>query len=100
MDNVLTYLRAFAWQHETATVLFFIGITALLAFAFVAEIVRAFHVLRTIRTRRVRQPPEENPTVNLGDDVKPSGTTLHDEMVQRDRDLEKWREEHKGQLEP
>lgn len=100
MDNVLTFAHTFARQHETATILFFIGTAALLAFAFVVEIVRAFHVLRAIRARRARQPPEENPTVNLGHDIKAPAATLHDEMVRRDRDVEKWREEHKGQLEP
>jgi hypothetical protein len=100
MDNVLTKVRAIAWQHETTIILFFIGIAALLAFAFVREILSALYVLRALRARRARQPPEENPTANLGHDTKPPAATLHDEMARRDRDLEKWREEHKGQLEP
>jgi hypothetical protein len=54
MDNVITFARTIARQHETATILFFIGIAALLAFAFVREILRAFYVFRARPQRKIQ----------------------------------------------
>jgi hypothetical protein len=92
MKDAFAFARQIFWDHETGTIIFFIGIAGLLVFALVNEITNAR------RARRARQPPKENPTAKFG----PNSTlpnTQSDEMAQRDRDLEKWRAEHKAQFE-
>ena len=77
--------------HETATIIFFVGIVGLLVFALVNEI------SKVLATRRARRPPKENPTPKFGPQTTLPGRWV-DEIAQRDRDLEKWREEHKAPL--
>ena len=91
MDNVFAFARLIFQEHETATIAFFIGIAGLLIFTLVNEISN----LR--RARRAKQPPKEIPSAKFGPNTA-LGATPGDENAQRDRDLEKWREEHKGAL--
>ena len=91
MNDAFAFARQIFLDHETGTIIFFIGIAGLLGFALVNEITNAR------RARRARQPPKENPTAKFG----PTGTlpdTRGDDIAQRDRDLEKWRQEHKSAL--
>jgi hypothetical protein len=92
MDNAFAFVRLIFREHETATIIFFIGIAGLLLFALFNELSNAR------RARRARRPPKENPTAKFG----PKSTLpsrWDDEIAQRDRDLEKWREEHKAHFE-
>jgi hypothetical protein len=92
MKDVFAFVFQIFQYHETATIIFFVGIAGLLVFALVIEISNA------LRARRTRRPPKTSPTPKFG----PSGTFAgrwSDEIAKRDRDLEKWREEHKGHLE-
>jgi hypothetical protein len=89
MENVFGFAGQIFLYHEEATIIFFICISGLLVFALVIELSKAR------RTRRARQPPKENLTAKFG----PNGTlpgTQRAEIAQRDRDLEKWRDEHKA----
>jgi hypothetical protein len=92
MEGVFAFVRLIFRQHETATISFFVGVAGLLVFALVNELSKAY------RARRARRPPKENPTAKFGpNSTLPS--TRGDEIAQRDRDLEKWREQHQAQLE-
>ena len=91
MNDVFAFVFQIFRYHEEATILFFIGIAGLLVFALVNELSKAF------RARRARQPPKENPTAKFGPNSTLPGTR-DDEIAQRDRDLEKWRAEHKAHL--
>jgi hypothetical protein len=91
MDDIFALVLKIFRYHEEATILFFIGIAGLLLFALFNELSNAH------RARRARRPPKEEPTAKFG----PNSTLPDpraDEIAQRDRDLEKWREEHKGAL--
>ena len=91
MKDVFAFVLQIFRYHEEATITFFIGIAGLSVIALVKE------VSNVRRARRARQPPKENPTAKFG----PNSTlpdTRGDEIAQRDRELEKWREEHKGVL--
>ncbi len=48
---------------------------------------------------RPGQYRELNSVSKFGPDITPPGP-WHDEIAQHDRDVEKWRQEHKRQLEP
>jgi hypothetical protein len=48
--------------------------------------------------RRLRQYPKPTSASKFGPDVT-QPVSWHDEIAKHDRDLEKWREEHKGQIE-
>ena len=86
MKDVFAFVFQIFNYHEA--ILFFIGIAGLLVFALVNELSNAF------RARRASQPPKENPTAKFGPSTPPG--TGGEEMAQRDRDLEKWRAEHKA----
>jgi hypothetical protein len=88
MKDVFAFFFQIFQYHETATILFFVGIAGLLIFALVNEISNA------LSARRARRPPKENPTAKFGPNSMPGRWT--DEIAQRDRDLEKWREQHKA----
>ena len=92
MKDVFAFVFQIFRYHETATIIFFIGIAGLLVFALVNELSNAY------RARRARRRPNENPTAKFGLNSTLPGTP-GDEIAQRDRELEKWREEHKAQLE-
>jgi hypothetical protein len=92
MKDVFSYVFQIFRYHQEATITFFIGIAGLSVVALVRE------VSNVRRTRRARRPPKEDPTAKFGPNSTPPGTR-GDEIAQRDRDLEKWREEHKAQLE-
>jgi hypothetical protein len=92
MKDVFAFFFQIFQYYETFTIIFFIGIAGLLVFALVNELSNAY------RARRARRPPKENPTAKFGPNSRLAGTQA-DEIAQRDRDLEKWREEHKAQLE-
>jgi hypothetical protein len=92
MEDVFAFVRLIFRQHETATISFFVGVAGLLVFALFNELSNAR------RAHRARRPPKENPTAKFGANSTLLGTR-GDEIAQRDRDLEKWREEHKAQLE-
>jgi hypothetical protein len=92
MDNVFAFVRLIFREHETATIIFFVGIAGLLVFTLVNELSNAH------RARRARRPPKENPTPKFGPNTTLPGTP-GDEIAQRDRDLEKWREQHKAHFE-
>jgi hypothetical protein len=89
MDNVFAFVGQIFRYHETATIIFFIGIAGLLVFVLVNEVLNA---------RRPRRPPKENPTAKFGPNSTPPGTQ-DDEIAHRDQDLEKWREQHKAYFE-
>jgi hypothetical protein len=91
MKDAFGFARQIFWDHETGTIIFFIGIAGLLVFALVNEITNAR------RARRARRPSKEEPTAKFGPNSALPDTRA-DEIAQRDRDLEKWREEHKGAL--
>jgi hypothetical protein len=91
MDNVFAFVRLVFQEHETATIAFFIGIAGLLVFTLVNEI------SNVRRARRAKQPPKGDPSPKFGPNTTLPATT-GDELAQRDRELEKWREEHKGAL--
>jgi hypothetical protein len=91
MEDVFAFVRQIFWHHEIATIIFFIGVAGLLLFALFNELSKAR------RARRARQPPKENPTAKFGPNSTLPGTQS-DEIAQRDRDLEKWRAEHKAQI--
>ena len=92
MKDVFAFFFQIFQYHETATIIFFIGVAGLLLFALFNELSKAR------RARRAKQPPKENPTAKFGPNSTLPGTQS-DEMAQRDRDLEKWRAEHKAQFE-
>jgi hypothetical protein len=92
MKDVFAFVIRIFDYHETATIIFFVGIAGLLVFALVNEISNA------LRARRARRPPKTSPTAKFG----PNSTLpsrWNEEIAKRDRDLEKWREEHKPRLE-
>ena len=92
MDNVFAFVRLILREHETATIIFFVGIAGLLVFTLVNELSNAR------RARRATRRPKENPTPKFGPNSTLPGTR-GDEIAQRDRDLEKWREQHKAHFE-
>jgi hypothetical protein len=89
MEDVFAFVRQIFWHHEIATIIFFIGIAGLLLFALFIELSNAR------RARRARQPPKENPGAKFGPN-RSLPDARGDEIAQRDRDLDKWREQHKG----
>jgi hypothetical protein len=92
MKDVFAFFVQFYQYHETATIIFFVGIGGLLVFALVNEISNA------LAARRARRPPKENPTAKFGPKSTLPGR-WDEEIAQHDRDLEKWREEHKAHFE-
>ena len=92
MKDVFAFVFQIFRYHETATIIFFIGIAGLLVFALVNELSNAY------RARRARRPPKEDPTAKFGPNSTLPGTR-GDEIAQGDRDLEKWREQHKAHFE-
>jgi hypothetical protein len=92
MKDVFAFFFQIFQYHETATIIFFVGIAGLLFFAFVKEISSA------LAARRARRSRKEGPTPKFGPNSSPPGR-WNDEIAQRDRDLEKWRKEHKAHLE-
>jgi hypothetical protein len=91
MDNLFAFVRLILREHETATIIFFVGIAGLLVFTLVHELSNAH------RARRANQPPKETPSAKFGPNSTLPGLS-GDEIAQRDRDLEKWRAEHKAQF--
>jgi hypothetical protein len=89
MKDVFAFFFQIFQYHETATILFFVGIAGLLIFALVNEISNA------LSAHRARRPPKESPTAKFGPNSTLPGK-WDEEIAQRDRDLEKWREQHKA----
>jgi hypothetical protein len=92
MTDVFAFFFQISQYHETATIIFFIGIAGLLVFALVSEFSKIY------RARRARRPPKENPSAKFGPKSTLPGR-WDDEIAQHDRDLKKWREEHKAHFE-
>jgi hypothetical protein len=92
MKDVFAFVFQIFRYHQEATITFFICIAGLSVIALVRE------VSNVRRARRAKRPTKEDPTAKFGSNSTLPGAQ-GDEMAQRDRDLEKWREEHKAQLE-
>jgi hypothetical protein len=92
MKDVFAFVLQIFRYHEEATITFFICIAGLSVIALVRE------VSNVRGARRAKRPTKEDPAAKFGPTGTPPGR-WNDEIAQRDRDLEKWRKEHKAHLE-
>jgi hypothetical protein len=95
MEDVFSFVGKMFQERffETETIIFFIGIGGLLVFALFHELSNARDARRAHRARRKRE--DENSTAIFPKFTLPGSG---DEQRDLERELDKWREEHKTQL--
>jgi hypothetical protein len=76
---------------EVASIVFIVSVGILIACLTVMALIKLSNLRRVGRQREANSIPKFTSEIKL--------RALSDEIAQRERELEKWREEHKAQLE-
>jgi hypothetical protein len=90
MDDVFVFVEEQFRAHFVHTLIITVSVGVIVVSLFALAIMRS-------NRQRVAQYPKPSSVTKFGPDVT-LPDPWHDEMAKRDRDLEKWREEHKRQL--
>ncbi len=90
MDDVFVFVEEQFQAHFIETLIITVSIGVIVVSLFALAIMRS-------NRHRAEQTPTPISAAKFGPDMT-LPRPLHDEIAKRDRDLEKWREEHKGQL--
>jgi hypothetical protein len=91
MEDVFILIEEQFRTHFVHTVIITVSIGVMAVSLFALAIMRS-------NRHRVGQYPKQNSVSKFSPDITLPGP-WQDQIAQRDRDLEKWRKEHKGQLE-
>jgi hypothetical protein len=90
MDDVFIFIEQQFRTHFVQTLIITVAMGVIVVSLFALAIMRS-------NRQRAEPYPEPSSVPKFGPDMT-LPHPLHDEIAKRDRDLEKWREEHKAQL--